>query len=90
MVAAVPVYGVEPSEATEVLIGHDDAFLYVAGRFHDSAPDGLSVGSLTRDRPGNDDAFEIVLDTYGDKENAVGFVTNPAGVRLDFSVANDE
>jgi hypothetical protein len=89
MVAAVPVYGVEPSEATEVLIGYDNAFLYVAGRFGDSAPGGLSVGSLTRDRPGNDDAFEIVLDTYGDEENAVGFATNPAGVRLDFSVVND-
>ncbi len=89
MVAAVPVYGVEPSEATEVLVGYDHAFLYVAGRFNDSAPASARVGSLTRDRPGSDDAFELVLDTYGDNENAVGFATNPAGVRIDFSVAND-
>jgi hypothetical protein len=89
MVAAVPVFGSEPSETTEVHIGHDDEYLWVAGRFADSSPEGMRVGSLTRDRPGDDDAFEIVLDTYGDNENAVGFSTNPAGIRIDFSVSND-
>jgi hypothetical protein len=89
MVGAVPVYGAEPSETTEVIVGYDESFLYVAGRFHDSASASLRVGSLTRDRPGNDDGFELVLDTYADNENAVGFATNPAGVRVDFTVAND-
>jgi hypothetical protein len=89
MVEAFPTFGGEPSEGTEVLVGYDDTHLLIAGRFRDSDPGGMRIGSLTRDRPGSDDAFELILDTYDDNENAVGFATNPAGIRVDFSIVNN-
>ncbi len=34
MVMRVPNFGSEPSERTEILLGYDDDYLYVAGRFY--------------------------------------------------------
>jgi hypothetical protein len=82
-----PTFGAEPSERTEIRIGHDDDFLYLAGRLYDSgAP---RTGTLYRDEFGNDDVLAILLDTYNDHETAVWFATSPAGVRTDRTVFND-
>lgn len=86
----VPNFGNPPSERTEMLIGYDDNFLYVAGRLYDSDPSGIQSTSKKRDfLGGNSDWFGIILDTYNDKENAIGFFTTPAGLRLDLTVFND-
>jgi hypothetical protein len=85
-----PVFGAEPSEKTEVLMVYDDKYLYVAGRLFDREPQKILMTSKKRDATGPaNEWFGIILDTYNDKENALGFFTTPAGLRLDLTVFND-
>lgn len=89
MVMSGPLYGAAPSQRTEVRVAYDERFLYVAGVFSDDEPGGVRSRSLTRDRWGDGDLFELVVDGYNDNENGAGFATNPAGVRIDFSISRD-
>ncbi|MEM9666670.1 MAG: DUF5916 domain-containing protein, partial [Bacteroidota bacterium] len=84
-----PVYGAAPTERTEIRIAHDETHLYVAGHLYDTDPANIRVNSLYRDRYSGDDGFAVVLDPFDDNENALWFITTPAGVRLDWAVAND-
>ncbi|UCH13162.1 MAG: carbohydrate binding family 9 domain-containing protein [Bacteroidales bacterium] len=85
-----PVFGAEPSEKTEVLLTYDDKYFYIAGRLFDREPDKMLMTSKKRDvmQPQNE-WFGVILDTYNDNENALGFFTTPAGLRTDASVFND-
>jgi hypothetical protein len=86
----LPFHGGEPTEDTDFLIGFDDQYLYLGGRLY--CRNGAEVRSVSRKRDSFDqgnDYFGILLDTYNDNENALGFLTNPAGVRVDFAVFND-
>ncbi len=89
-VAQQPVFGAEPSEKTEVLMAYDDKYLYIAGRFYDRVPEKILMTSKKRDNfsPVNE-WLGIILDTYNDNENALGFCTTPAGLRTDVTVFND-
>lgn len=85
-----PTSGGNPTERTEIRVAYDDDWLYVAARLYDSEPAGILSNGLVRDGAGpNDDGFAILLDTFNDKENALGFYTTPAGIRFDFAVYND-
>ncbi len=83
-----PDFGEEPTEKTEFLIGYTNEYLYVACRCYQTGP--LTVPSFKRDYFTPDtDGFNVLLDTFNDNENAVGFITTPAGLRTDFAVSND-
>lgn len=85
-----PNFGSEPSERTELLVGYDDNNLYVSGRLYDSEPSKILATSLKRDSDSpTNDWFGIIIDTFNDKENAVGFFTTPAGLRWDGTTSND-
>ncbi|MFC1540120.1 DUF5916 domain-containing protein [Gemmatimonadota bacterium] len=84
-----PVFEGEMSEKTEVRIGHDGQYIYLLGKLFDSAPEGIRVNSLSRDKCNGDDSFGVVIDTWNDNENALCFAVNPAGVRLDMAISND-
>ncbi len=85
-----PVFEGTPTERTEIRIAYDDEYLYASGRFYDSDPGGIRGNNIERDgdSPG-DDRFFLILDTFNDNETALGFITTPAGNRIDFSIAND-
>jgi hypothetical protein len=91
MLMKTPVFGIEPSERTEILIAYDDDYLYAAGRFYDSEPSKIQATSLRRDGGWSwaTDAMSIIFDTFNDNENAVVFLTTPAGTRTDVSILND-
>jgi hypothetical protein len=90
MVQLIPTYGVPPSERTEVLVGHDDDYLYFAARNHDSEPSKMLRSSKKRDyMEPNTEWFGVLLDTFNDKENALVFYTTPTGLRHDSTVFND-
>ena len=90
MVMHAPTFGIPPTERTDVLIGYDDDYLYMAGRLYMSDPSCIQSTSKKRDfMGGNCDWFGLILDTFNDNENAVGFFTTPAGLRFDFTVFND-
>ncbi|MCP4726409.1 MAG: carbohydrate binding family 9 domain-containing protein [bacterium] len=84
-----PTYRGTPTEQTEIRFAYDENYLYASGKFYDSNPSEIRVNSLYRDRDSNDDTFEILLDTFNDKENALYFWTNPAGIRGDLALSND-
>ncbi len=86
----VPVFGAEPSERTEFLVGHDGEYLYFGCRAYDSDPAGIRAPSLRR----NDGRFindwcVLNLDTLNDGETTLIFGTTPAGIRTDAVVADD-
>ena len=90
VVVYTPNSGAEPSEATEILVAHDDDFIYVAGRLYDREPDKIQATSKKRDDMKlSNDWMGIILDTFHDHENALSFFTTPSGLRLDMAVFND-
>ena len=85
-----PVFGEEPSERSEVLIGHDDDYIYIAGRLFDREPEDIASFSKKRDSNNpNCQWFGIALDTFNDKESGVAFFTTPSGLRWDATITND-
>jgi len=90
LVQILPNLGQPPTERTEVLIVHDDDFLYVAGRLYDREPDKIQSPSKKRDYfESNIEWLGIIFDTFNDKENALAFATTPSGLRWDGMVTND-
>lgn len=84
-----PTYPGEPTEKTEIRLTYDKDYLYCSARCYDSDPSGIRVNSLYRDRSSRDDKFGIILDTFNDKNSALSFWTNPAGVRGDEAIFDD-
>jgi len=84
-----PIYRGEPSERTEIFVAYDDDYLYAAGRFFDSDPQGIRVNSLYRDRWSGDDVFALFVDSFNDNVSARRFTINPAGIRIDELIGAD-
>ena len=84
-----PTFGGAPTERTEIRVAYDDDYLYAAGWFYDSDPDGIRVNSLYRDHWNGDDAFAIYVDAFNDNENAKWFGTTPSAMRFDLLVTED-
>ena len=90
LIMFIPNYGNPPSEKTEVLLGFDNDYLYVAGRLYDVEPDKIQSPSKKRDYfEANSELFGVLFDTFDDKENGLAFYTTPTGLRWDGSVSND-
>ncbi|MCX6563566.1 MAG: carbohydrate binding family 9 domain-containing protein, partial [Candidatus Aminicenantes bacterium] len=90
LIMFIPNYGNPPSEKTEVLLGFDDDYLYIAGRLYDSEPLKIQAPSKKRDYfESNSELFGVLFDTFDDKENGLAFYTTPTGLRWDGSVSND-
>ncbi len=88
--AQVPEFGKEPSELSKVLLAYDSDYIYLAGAFQLSDPSLLRGTTYKRDAfDPTTDIFGMAIDSYLDKENAVGFFTSPTGLRWDGTVWND-
>ncbi|MFT6149339.1 MAG: hypothetical protein ACJAUH_002030 [Saprospiraceae bacterium] len=68
---------------TEVKIGYDDEAIYIGAVLYDDNRDSILKQLTARDKIGNTDWFGIVLDTYEDGNNGVGFIVSAAGVQFD-------
>jgi len=89
-VQAEPHEGQPATEATEVRLAFDREALYIAVICHDSAPAGLIVNDIRKDfTAGEQDTFEVILDTFADRRNGFVFVTNPLGAKSDTQIANE-
>lgn len=84
-----PTTGATPRFRTEVRILYDDKYLYVMGRMYDPAPDSIISLLSRRDVRTESEQLKLVIDSYHDKRTAYQFITNPAGVKRDFYVYND-
>ena len=80
----IPVQGVAPTQNTEirVLTTHDAIFFGV--RMHDTNPEEIVANVMRRDGSTfSDDHFQVVLDTFHDRQNGYSFEINANGARRD-------
>lgn len=84
-----PTYRGEMTERTEIRIAYDREYLYASIRAYYNNPGNLRANTFVRDRWGEDDEFTLILDTFYDRENAMMFMVNPTGNRIDFLVFNN-
>ena len=89
-VQAEPLEGEPATERTEVRILYDEAFIYIGVICYDRDPSGIVVTDSRRDAGLNDmDSFQMVFDTYRDRQNGFVFGTNPAGIEYDGQVSKE-
>ena len=85
-----PDEGQPATERTEVRIGFDDETLYVGVVCYDREPSGIIVSDSRRDASLNEtDSFQVILDTFHDRQNGFIFGTNPAGIEYDGQVTRE-
>ena len=77
-----PGDNIAPSKPTEVMLGHDAKFLYVAFHCYDE-PDKVRANIPKRDNIFDDDYVGILFDTFNDSRKAYEFDFNPLGVQAD-------
>ena len=86
-VQAEPFQGQAVSERTEVRILYDDEAIYVGVTLFDTNPDLIITTDSRRDPSlGDMDSFQMIFDTFHDKQNGFVFGTNAAGVQYDAQV----
>jgi hypothetical protein len=85
-----PNEGEPVSERTEVRIIFTGDTLYIGAVMYDSDPGGIIIADARRDSPLDDsDSFQLIFDTYRDRQNGFVFGTNPAGIEYDGQVTNE-
>ena len=84
-----PNEGTESRFRTEARVTYDDRNLYVLARMYDPAPDSIISILSRRDVRTASEQLKLVIDSYNDKKTGYEFIVNPAGVKRDFSVSND-
>ena len=89
-VQVAPFEGQPSSERTEVRIAYTETTLYFGVICYDTEPSSMVRTDSRRDSPLDDaDSFQIILDTYRDRQNGFVFGTNPAGLEYDGQVSNE-
>jgi len=87
---AEPHEGQPATELTEVRLAFDRDALYIGVICHDTDPAGVIVNDIRKDfLAGEQDTFEVLLDTFADRRNGFVFVTNAVGAKSDTQIANE-
>ncbi|TFH39671.1 MAG: hypothetical protein E4G95_00460 [Bacteroidia bacterium] len=90
LVMHIPMFGKEPSENTDIRLFFNDKYLYIGAKLYYSDITLMAKPGKQRDYFSSScEYFGLLLDTFNDDENMLGFFTNPNGLRLDASVKSD-
>jgi hypothetical protein len=85
-----PDDGQPATERTEVRVVYNDQMLYIGLWAFDSKPSQIIATQMRRDGDlSDDDYFQVILDTFLDRQNGLLFATNPDGARFDAQVRNE-
>ncbi len=85
-----PREGEPATERTEVRVLYTRNVLYVGVVCFDDDPAGIIVADSRRDSSLEEtDSFQLILDTYLDRQNGFVFGTNPAGIEYDGQVTDE-
>src|SRR6266700_1425038 len=79
----------DPRFATEAKVAYDDRYLYVFIRAFDPHPDSILKLLARRDVRAATDQLKIMVDSYHDRRSGFEFAVNPAGVKRDYAMYND-
>jgi hypothetical protein len=86
-VQAEPLEGQPASERTEVRILYDDEAIYIGVQCFDRDPSRIVTTDTRRDAGlGDMDSFQMIFDTFRDRQNGFVFGTNAAGIQYDAQV----
>jgi hypothetical protein len=89
-VQAEPHEGQAATELTDVRLAFDAEALYLGVLCHDATPLALIINDIRKDfTAGEQDSFEVILDTFADRRNGFVFVVNPVGAKSDAQIANE-
>ncbi len=86
-----PTQGAPATEKTEIWVFFDDKNIYIGGRMWETQPERMVVNEMRKDSPNafQNESLTVVLDTFYDRRNGVGFLINPIGGRQDGQVTNE-
>jgi hypothetical protein len=85
-----PSEGAAPTFRTEARVAYDGDALYVLVQAFDGEPDRIQSFLTRRDADSRSDWIEVYIDSYHDRRTAYHFAVNPAGVKRDGYMFNDE
>ncbi len=89
-VQSEPAEGQPATQPTDVQMAFDRSNLYIAAFCHDAGGSNLVITDIRKDFESTDqDIFEVIIDTFGDRTNGFIFATNPEGARTDQQVTNE-
>jgi hypothetical protein len=85
-----PYQGQPETERTEVRLVFTASTLYVGVMCYDSDPSGIVTTDSRRDSTlSGQDSFQVIFDTYYDRQNGFIFGTNAVGIQYDAQVRNE-
>src|SRR5216117_1752761 len=79
----------DPRFPTEARVAYDDRYFYVFIRAFDPHPDSILRLLARRDVRAATDQLKIMVDSYHDRRSGFEFAVNPAGVKRDYAMYND-
>lgn len=82
-IQSVPVFGVSPSQKTEVKVLYDNKGIHIGAMLYDEQPSKILRELSKRDERNNTDWFGVSFDTYQDGINGFAFIVTAAGVQQD-------
>src|SRR6476620_337004 len=78
----------DSANRTVVYLLYDNTSVYIGGYCYERTKDSVSRELIGRDQVGVNDFVGVILDTYNDKINAVGFYVTPYGEQFDAKYSN--
>src|SRR2546427_585142 len=78
-----------PRFSTAAKVAYDDRNFYAFIRAFDPHPDSILKILARRDVRAPTDQLKIVIDSYHDRRTGYEFAVNPAGVKRDYAIYND-
>lgn len=89
-VQSEPLQGEPATEKTDVRLLFTRTTLYIGVTNSDSDPAGIVTTDARRDSAlTGQDSFQIIFDTYHDRQNGYIFGTNAVGIQYDAQVRNE-
>jgi hypothetical protein len=85
-----PDTGDPATQPTKVYVGYTTDALYIGVVALDDDPAGIIVADSRRDSSLEDsDSFQVIIDSFRDRQNGFVFGTNPAGIEYDGQVTRE-
>ncbi len=85
-----PQEGEPATEKTEVKILYNDTTIFFGVLCEDSEPEKIIANERARDdQLQSDDTFEIILDTFRNRQDGFLFRTNPLGAKFDSQITDE-
>jgi hypothetical protein len=85
-----PNEGEAATQTTQVFIGFTNKALYIGAVLSDDNPQEIIVSDSRRDADLDEtDSFQVIIDSFLDRQNGLVFGTNPAGIQYDGQVTKE-